>query len=726
MSKRSFFILIVAFTSILWCCVYAIQDTIQQVIIEDISWNKISYSTFYPCFSWDIQNDIQLPVWSTGILITEVWFDGSDEWIEITNITSQDVVDTFVISWVKSKPIVLTWLIIPAYTSFVIADSASSITGVVNVISWQWLSISDTTWFTIVVSDQHWVIYDAISFDKNIIESVQNNYSLDMILANSGDQLYMSWYVPYNNSQNLLSGYFWTPWVIYCGDSSTWTNNSQSGDILDDNTQENLDVTGANIDQDIFDENGEDTYFSWSSTESSTGNALNPPNTWNNTPIDSLANHELSWWDSCVVSEIHPVADILPEYIEIYCSMSLSGEVAIAGLGTATSIKKFHLQLTTGQHLIVTSSLLWFIYTWNILLLPWISLLDGGEQITIQRPHQFSTWDIYTGYIIYPALQKWESYYPTCTMSWTTCLPKNIPTPWYSQYYTDIYYPYLPTKTVYQTVSSSTTTSLNSSSSTYYQDLYKKRKETAQTHEKTIAELQKSLKNSTIWTWNTTKSSIDNTKNTQKNTTSKSSATSTTTNKTSSKSTSTSLKVNQPKSTTSKSTNTTSKTTSKTTPKATPKSTSTTKSTSTSTKTTTPKPKTISTTSKAYILLTNEHKLYKSYVDFIHKYLKSHLYTQYDSLQLSVVQSLLKKSLQTAKQNRTILSYSWWQEISIFDFSTQRQKTTSSNKNSLDIFAKNTYPLFNKFVQSKQKISKIPILTLYTQYFIWRKLLVDI
>lgn len=709
------------------------QDTIQHMIIDDVLWNTTTYDMVYPCFSWEFFAQPGFITGTEAVMITEIGFDWTDEWIEITNTTSTDIEHTLVLSWVKSKPLVLTWLFIPAYSSIVIADSASFMTWDMYIITWQWLSIPDTTWFTIDLVSSQWVLYDTVSFTQWVVLSIPNNYSLDTILLYTWDQPYTHWYISNWYTINLLSWYYGTPWVAFCGDITTWDGNTTSDlDLWGDNQQftgtDSSEYSGESIDepqQNTWTTNWVVTFTTGTTTTTGIANTVTGTtstttnNSWtsNNpdqqTTQDTPANHQLSHWDSCVLSEIHAVSDLLPEYIEIYCDRSMSWDITIIWLGTSTTIKKFHLQLTTGQHLIVTSSLSWFIYTWNILLLPWISLLDGGEQLAIQRPYKFYTWEIYTGYITYPTLQKWESYYPTCSMSWANCLPKNIPTPWYSQYYTDIYYPYLPTKTVYQTVSSSTTSSSTSSSSTYYQDLYKKRKEAAQIHEKTIAELKKSVKNSTIWTWNIAKIAPK----------------STTTSKTSSKSTSTSSsssKTNQLKSTTSKSTNTTTKTTSKITPKATSKNTATTKSTSTSTKTATPKAKTVSTTSKAYILLTNEHKIYKAYADFIHKYLKSHLYTQYDSLQLSAVQSLLKKSLQTAKQNRTILSYSWWQEISIFDFSTQRQKTTSSNKNSLDIFAKNTYPLFSKFVQGKEKISNIPILTLYTQYFIWKKLLVDI
>ncbi len=198
--------------------------------------------------------------------------------------------------------------------------------------------------------------------------------------------------------------------------------------------------------------------------------------------------------------------------------------------------------------------------------------------------------------------------------------------------YNTLYQPYFPTKTVYQTNAVTSSTSSTTATSTYYQDLYKKRKDTASNHEKTISDLKK-----TITTLNkqlaktmtgalTKPQSTPTTKNTTKITTPKSPV----------KSTTTASKASTTKTTTPKST------TAKTTTKST---------------TSTPKAKTVSTTSKAYLLLTNEHKLYKSYIDFLHGYLKSHLYTQYDTLKISAVQSLLKKSLQTAKQNRTILTY---------------------------------------------------------------------
>jgi predicted ribosome quality control (RQC) complex YloA/Tae2 family protein len=65
---------------------------------------------------------------------------------------------------------------------------------------------------------------------------------------------------------------------------------------------------------------------------------------------------------------------------------------------------------------------------------------------------------------------------------------------------------------------------------------------------------------------------------------------------------------------------------------------------------TTPKAKTVSTTSKAYKLLVDEHRVYKSYIDFLHDYLQKHLFTQYKTLKIPTVESLLKKSLQAIKK----------------------------------------------------------------------------
>jgi len=68
-------------------------------------------------FSWPISD--LLP----RLILSEVYYDGTDEWIEITNIGSGDFQGNFIISWAKSTPVSLTNIFIPAGESKVFGDT---------------------------------------------------------------------------------------------------------------------------------------------------------------------------------------------------------------------------------------------------------------------------------------------------------------------------------------------------------------------------------------------------------------------------------------------------------------------------------------------------------------------------------------------------------------------------------------------------------------------------
>jgi hypothetical protein len=209
-----------------------------------------------------------------------------------------------------------------------------------------------------------------------------------------------------------------------------------------------------------------------------------------------------------------------------------------------------------------------------------------------------------------------------------------------------------------------------STSSTYYQDLYNKRKTTAETYKsentalkkdntritKEITTLQKKQNTSKSSSkinspWDTTITPIEINSLTVKWVQSKSSLTK--------KAPSTKTKPSSKSSSNSKTLTKSSKTSTK-------------KSLSVSKTTKSSKIPTISTTSKAYVKLVDEHKLYKNYIWFVDWYLKSHLYTQYSSLGIAKMQKILSSSLKSIGKQQYFLISTWWTTwISIFDFNRQ-------------------------------------------------------
>ena len=84
-----------------------------------------------------IIGDIPPPILQTWInsdllphlILSEVYYDGTDEWIEITNIGSGDFQGNFTLSWVKSTPVLLTNISISANQSKLFGDNISQVSG---------------------------------------------------------------------------------------------------------------------------------------------------------------------------------------------------------------------------------------------------------------------------------------------------------------------------------------------------------------------------------------------------------------------------------------------------------------------------------------------------------------------------------------------------------------------------------------------------------------------
>ena len=66
-------------------------------------------------------------VFSQNLSITEVFIDGTDEFVEISNMSSTDFYGDLALSGVKSSIVSLSNLSIPAWTSLVVGDNLSMV-----------------------------------------------------------------------------------------------------------------------------------------------------------------------------------------------------------------------------------------------------------------------------------------------------------------------------------------------------------------------------------------------------------------------------------------------------------------------------------------------------------------------------------------------------------------------------------------------------------------------
>lgn len=83
-------------------------------------------------FQSSIQEESSWP----ELLITEVFFDGNDERIELTNIGSNDFVGDLSLSWAKSTEVHLANITIAQSASIIVGDSMTQIADVCIYFTW--------------------------------------------------------------------------------------------------------------------------------------------------------------------------------------------------------------------------------------------------------------------------------------------------------------------------------------------------------------------------------------------------------------------------------------------------------------------------------------------------------------------------------------------------------------------------------------------------------------
>lgn len=539
-----------------------------------------------------------------SLAVSEVWFDGTVERIEITNMWYEIYSWNITISGVKATPLVV-WVQLSPMESVLVWDGMEAIWSGVYAIRSQWLSISDSTWFTVTIQWDFDVFY-SYSFDKSFVASQPNQTSMWATRSWSQQRRETT---PEAHTLIVWYPYRATPGYVFCVsqlfDDGGEDESVGDGDFWGDQYGWDVWLTG-------------DVSLTWDALL-----------TWDaeHEPIDDkdreipielpiqplpLLGPTPLW---CLLTEIYSRNDEFPEYIELYCPTWFSGDMQIQWLWVGSATKTLHGPLSPG-FTVLASSFTWFLYTGNVRIVEWLSLRDDGEVISL-----LSSWFI-TAIYNFPTHPANKSYYPLCNTTW--CFVS--PSPWFPHEY---YQKYMPPAPVCESLSSMSTSSPATSKTTtasvataqktsskenYYRWLYEKRKATATWHAKTISWLRSEQKKaiSTITALQkkivTLEAQIE------------------------------AVKTSAPK---------------------------------TTKKTATP-PKstwwTISKTSKSYITMVDENKYYKWYVDYLHWFLKKHLYTQHKTLWIDALQKNFAKWLASIRKQEYEITTSWWANISVFEY----------------------------------------------------------
>lgn len=370
---------------------------------EMMTWNHLT---------WDI-GPVFFP--SSQIIISEVFFDWSDERIELANIWSGHYSGSLTIRWIKSADFLIANASIPPGWISVRGDSMAGIVDK-TVVAWNnaGLSISDSQLLQVTLYSGL-LMLDSFSSDAQTISSLPNGYWLEKV--RSGDRLVI---LPTSSERryNVTGTRIANPWKIY----TLPPPDSPAGSLPDlpaDPQQSGI-----------------------------------PPQSSTWVQSDPKPNIR--------ISEIHPSADVLPEYVELYFGGAFAGELVIEGLGSSAAAKRFSIHSQTWQRILVTDSFSWFTDLYSIVLIDSVSLTDGWERLTLK--------DL-SGHTYHELLYTWSKpLFSRYEKEGWWALYSHYFSPGFSEQILD-HYPGLS-----QTQASVSPTE-TAAKETYYQSLYNKRKD---------------------------------------------------------------------------------------------------------------------------------------------------------------------------------------------------------------------------------------------------------
>ncbi len=416
--------------------------------------------------------------WATTLKITEIFFDGYSEWIEITAL-DWSYSGQIILSWFKNSQIIISNFQISTGESIVLLEEWKDynyISSWVKTFLVDGFSITDTAEikFSLIYS---WGI-DTGFILSDLVNNLNNkNTSLELLLSwnqffwigTSQDHIY-----------GIVSGsYIANPWKVFfdlsaflsTNSTSDFNFNSDSGSFSTSNefvscgieysltSSVVLSYTGNidNIDTNITRElnwvlfwSGQEVDIDLSKLSTSnefvmkvfSGDSLicqskliyyQTTKTVVDTVTQIIYKDSLTFNGKLYITEIHPFDDSLPEYIELYASWGhFSWNVEIIWLWRWSASKTFDIFLQSGQYLVITDS------TWlnisNKLIIPSISLTDWWEELTlvyswIQTKYSYIEWE------------KWKALYFS-RFSGDTALfeNQNYPTPWFNHDLLNLYF----------------------------------------------------------------------------------------------------------------------------------------------------------------------------------------------------------------------------------------------------------------------------------------------
>jgi len=371
-----------------------------------------------------------------SLKLTEVYFDGTNEFIWIYNETNNSFSGSVYISWAKSSNINLN-LNIDLKKEIIVWDNIDNmLSGVQAYETWLWLSISDTKDINIQLLNENGQVIDTFYVSWTKVNNLNNKKTSFSKIYSGSKWIVENTKVFKNNNSN----YKINPWYVFINST---TSNSKN------NTGSNLRTCFL-----LLKEKKQNTFsfvYTWNFKTTDIDWYLNNKKiwTWQNMSISLqkwISNIKAVWknWNnSCIsfysiyldsidnnnwklkISEVHSKNDKFPEYIELKAYGNVSWDYEFINLWRWNSSITFPIKLYSWNLLLISKSYSWLVYTWNILLYSKMSLLDNGEKIIIRQ----------NGQDIDNIDYKWNSAYFS-SYSWTVRLfyKNSTPSPGYETY----------------------------------------------------------------------------------------------------------------------------------------------------------------------------------------------------------------------------------------------------------------------------------------------------
>ena len=351
---------------------------------------------------------------SYSLKITEVYFDWSDEyiWIYSKNYFSWNII----LSWAKKSNIKLK-LNINKNKEIIIWDDGiqNYFSWFINFKTWLGLSILDTKAMNIDLIYSWWKDNFFVSEDK--VKKFNNTKTAFEKVFSWNKEIIQA----VKKSMNMKKPYIWNPWYVSWIFDSNESNNSwqkylDNGKNFKDSTLFTWEFLTCFIklnskDKDIynlsFTWNKNFTWIHWIIDNKFYKTWLSLSTLWWNVKavwnyknyvctwsfyIDKLTqnitqtNNKNNW--ELIVNEIHAWNNNFWEYVELKSIWDVSWNILFKWFSYWNSKISIPIKSFSWELIVLSKSYSWFVYTWNVLKVPKLSLTDNWWKLIIEKDGQ--------------------------------------------------------------------------------------------------------------------------------------------------------------------------------------------------------------------------------------------------------------------------------------------------------------------------------------------------